>query len=286
MFKSKIRQTEVPKVLEDKYYEVVFLILADRQPYNVEKWTSFTNTDTEIINRALFKLRLSNYNRMKYFKMRALAYFGATVKDIKEVFGITANYARIPSLRNPNTFAVCNEEEIIEIRNLLDRLINLLWLFRYVKFNQNGIVLKDYKEYNKNRICELFVRTVLFYFDKRYKKLFADTHRPIIKLCEFLELNASELVFVNQKLHTYNLVNLGEMRSLLYYAFGISVKDAAELLQYKQPSLHYIHQKYADRLYRPVLNEDEFTIVKKFLRNAYENTKYISYLKGVDKDER
>ena len=285
MFKSKIRTTEIPKITEDKYYEVLFLILAEKQPNSIKKWAEFTNTNKELLERALFKLKLSNYYKMKYFKMRALAYFGVTVKDIKEVFGIAANYARIPSLRNPNAFAICNEEELIEIRNLIDRFVSLLWLFRYVKFDTNGIVLKDYKEYNKKRICELFVRTSLFYFDKRYKKIFKDTQRPIIKLCEFLDVNATELSYINNKLHTYNLINLGEMRSLLYYAFGISLTDAKEMLQYKQPSLHYIHQKYEDRLYRPVLSENEFEVIKKFLRNVYENTKYICCLKGVDKNE-
>lgn len=285
MYKSKFRKTDVPKSTEDKYYEVVFLILCSKCNY-LNSWAELTNTNIEILERALFKLKLSNYNRMKYFKMRSLAYFGVTVQEIHDVYGFSANYNRIPEPKNLSTFVVCNEEEITEIRNIIDRLIYLCWFFRYVKFDENGIVLKDYKDYNKNRICELFVRTSLFYFSKRYKTLFPNSvEKPIVKLCKTININSSELVYVNQKLHSYSLINLGEMRSLLYYAFGISIKDAKELLQYKQPSLYYIRQKYADKRYMSVLNEDEFNIIKKFLRNIYESTKYISYLKGVDRNE-
>lgn len=293
MYKSKIRNSETSKQVEDRYYEVAFLTIVTKTCTRIEedkllqKWCELAHTDYDIVKRAVFKLKLSSYSRLKYLKMKALAYFGVTVKDIKKVFGISANYARIPESKGFYTSNICTEEEIAEVRKTLDRLIYLLWLFRYVKFDENGIVLKEYKDYNKNRICELYVRTTLFYFSKRYKKLFGDTtDRPTVALCKFLDINASELTFINQKLHTFNLVNLGEMRSLLYYAFGISLVDAKEMLQYKQPSLQYIHQKYADRLYNAVLTENEFTIIKKFLRNIYENTKYISYLKGVDKNER
>ena len=285
MYKSKFRKAEITKLMEDKYYEVLFLILCTKQN-KLDLWAEFTNTNINLLNTALFKLKLSNYTRMKYFKMRALAYFGVTVQDIKNVFGYSANYNRIPEPKNFYSYTVCNEEEINEIRTLIDNLIYLLWFFRYVKFDENGIVLKEYKEYNKVRICELFVRTSLFYFDKRYRKVYANTTvKPVAKLCKLVDINATELMYINQKLHSYNLINLGEMRSLLYYAFGISVKDAKELLQYKQPSLYYIHQKYADKRYMSVLNEDEFYIIKKFLRNIYDNTKYICCLKGVDKNE-
>ena len=291
MFKSKIRNQEVSKLMEDKFYEVAFLVVADKTSKDrdlIKRWAEFAGTNSELLERALFKLKLSSYTRMKYFKMRALAYFGVTVKDIKNIFGYSANYARIPDTKGFNNFTVCNEEEVEEIRKTLDRLIYLLWFFKYVKFNENGIVLKLYKEYNKNRICELFFRTSLFYFKKRYQKIFNnDTSKPIVAISKFLNMQAVEVDFVNKKLHLYNnQMNLGEMRSLLYYAFGISIKDAKELLPQAQSSLHYIRDKYEDRKYSNVLNENEFDVVKRFLRNVYESTKYISYLKGVDRDER
>lgn len=294
MFKSKIREQEVPRVIEDKYYETVFLIVVEKTVDTLKgstelltRWAEFTQTDLDLLERALFKLKLSSYTRMKYFKMKALAYFGVTVKDIKDIFGFSANYARIPNTRGLNTFTICSEEEINEIRKLMDRLIYLLWLFRYVKFDENGIVLKEYKEYNKKRICELFMRTSLFYFRKRYKNLFPDTTiKATAALAKFLNMFAMEVEFVSGKLNSHNhQINLGEMRSLLYYAFGVSIKDAKEMLQYKQPSLYYLHKKYEDKKYSPVLSEQEFDVVKKFLRNVYENTKYISYLKGVDRNE-
>ena len=294
MFKSKIRNQQVSKTTEDKFYETVFLVVVEKTVSArrntkalLHKWAEFTDTNEELLERALYKLKLSSYTRMKYFKMKALAYFGVTVKDIKNIFGYAANYARIPDTKGFYTFTVCNEEEIVEIRKLLDRLIYLLWLFKYVKFDENGIVLKEYKDYNKKRICELFMRTSLFYFRKRYQKVFPDsTIKSNVAIAKLLDMFPMEVDFVSKKINTFNnTINLGEMRSLLYYAFGISIKDAKEMLQYKQPSLYYIHKKYEDRTYNSVLNDNEFDVVKKFLRNIYENTKYISYLKGVDKDE-
>lgn len=294
MFKSKIRNQEVSKLTEDKFYETVFLVVVEKTVDTLKgsrellsRWAEFTETDVDILERALFKLKLSSYTRMKYFKMKALAYFGTSVKDIKRVFGYSANYARIPDTKGLYTFTVCNEEELEEIRKLLDRLIYLLWLFKYVKFDENGIVLKEYKEYNKKRICELFMRTSLFYFRKRYQKIFPNSKvKSNVAIAKLLGMVPMEVDFVTNKLNSYsNRTNLGEMRSLLYYAFGISVKDAKEMLPQAQSSLFYIHQKYEDRKYNSVLNDTEFAVVKKFLRNVYENTKYISYLKGVDKYE-
>ena len=294
MYKSKIRNQQVSKLTEDKFYETVFLIIVEKTVDTLKgsrellsRWAEFTETDVDVLERALFKLKLSSYTRMKYFKMKALAYFGVSVKDIKRVFGYAANYARIPDTKGFYTFTVCNEEEIAEIRKLLDRLIYLLWLFKYVKFDENGIVLKEYKDYNKKRICELFMRTSLFYFRKRYQKVFPDSEiKSNVAIAKLLDMFPMEVDFVSKKINTFNnTINLGEMRSLLYYAFGISIKDAKEMLPQVQSSLFYIHKKYEDRTYNSVLNDNEFDVVKKFLRNVYENTKYISYLKGVNRDE-
>lgn len=291
MFKSKIREQEVSKLTEDKFYETVFLIIAEKTSENtkdlITKWSKFAGTNEELLQTAMIKLQLSRYNRMKYFKMRALAYFGVPIKDIKKVFGITANYSRLPTIRVFSDFTTCSDEEIAEIRKTLDRLIYLLWAFKYVKFDEKGIVLKDYKEYNKKRICETYFRTSLFHFRQRYKKIFDDVSiKPLVAIAKLLNMNSQELEFLTNKINLYNRVNMGEVRSLLYYAFGISIKDAKILIPHTQQAMNAIHKKYEDRVYNPILNENEFEVVKKFLRNIYEHTKYISYLKGVDRDER
>ena len=293
MFKSKIRKQETPKILEDKYYETVFLVIVEKtvdalkgSSELLNRWAKFTETNVDILERALFKLKLSSYTRMKYFKMKALAYFGVTIKEIKDIYGITANYGRIPNSKLINTRTVCNEEEINEIRTLVDRLIYFFWTFKYIKFDDNGIVLKDYKEYNKQRICETYFRTSLFYFRQRYRKVFPDlTIKPLVNLAMLLNMNSQELDFLSSKINTINRASLGELRSLLYYAFDISIKDAKILLQHSQQAMNNMHRKYKDRLYNPITNEDEFEIIKRFFRNIYENTKYINCLKGVDKDE-
>lgn len=290
MFKSKIRSQEIPKSLEDKYYEVVFLTIVEKTSKNskelLQRWAVFTGTNLEILERVLFKLKLSTYSNMKYLKMRALAYFGVTIKEMKDVYGITANYARIPKNKLINTRTVCNEEEISEIRTLVDRLIYLFWSFKYIKFDENGIVLKDYKEYNKQRICETYFRTSLFYFRQRYRKIFIDLSiKPLVNLAMLLNMNPQDLDFLSIKINTRNRASLGEMRSLLYYAFGVSVKDAKTLLQHSQQAMNSMHKKYESRLYNPITSEDEFEIIKRFFRNIYENTKYINCLKGVEKYE-
>lgn len=290
MFKSKIREQEIPKVLEDKYYEVIFLTIVEKTSKNdkdlLQRWARFTGTNLEILERVLFKLKLSTYSNMKYLKMRALAYFGVTVKEIKEVYGITANYARIPKNKLINTRTVCTAEEIAEIRLLIDRLIYFFWSFKYIKFDENGIVLKDYKEYNKQRICETYFRTSLFHFRQRYRKVFEDlTIKPLVMLAYLLNMNPQDLDFLSSKINTTNRASLGEIRSLLYYAFDVSIKDAKTLLQHSQQAMNVLHRKYENRLYNPITSEDEFEIIKHFFRSIYENTKYISCLKGVDKDE-
>lgn len=291
MFKSKIRKQETPKILEDKYYELIFSIIVEKTSKNsdelLHRWAVFTGTNLEILKRALLKLDLSSYKHMKYFKMRALAYFGVTIKEIKDIYGIKANYGRIPNSKLINTRTVCNEEEINEIRTLIDRLIYFFWSFKYIKFDDNGIVLKDYKEYNKQRICETYFRISLFYFRQRYRKVFTDlTIKPLVNLAMLLNMNPQDLEFLSSKINTTNRASLGEMRSLLYYAFGISIKDAKILLPHSQQAMNNMHKKYEDRLYSPITKEDEFEIIKRFFRNIYENTKYINYLKGVEKDER
>lgn len=290
MFKSKIREQEVTKGTEDKFYETVFLIVAEKTAENtqelIKKWAEFAGTNEQLLQTAMIKLSLSRYSHMKYFKMRALAYFGVSIKDIKNVFGITANYSRMPTIRVFNEFTTCNDEELAEIRKTLDRLIYFLWTFKYVKFDENGIVLKDYKEYNKQRICETYFRTSLFYFRQRYKNIFDDvSSRPLVAMAKLLNMTSQELEFLTNKINMYNRANMGEMRSLLYYAFGISIKDAKILIPHTQQSMNALHRKYEDRTYRPILSENEFEVVKKFLRNIYENTKYINCLKGVDKNE-
>ena len=290
MFKSKIRKQEIPKVLEDKYYELIFSIIVEKTSKNskelLQRWAMFTGTNLELLERALLKLSLSSYKYMKYFKMRALAYFGVTVKDIKEVYDIAANYARIPNSKLINTRTICNEEEINEIRTLVDRLIYFFWSFKYIKFDDNGIVLKEYKDYNKQRICETYFYKSLFVFRKYYKRIFKDTNnKPLVKLGFFLNMNPQDLEWLFTKIKNEFRYNKGEMKSLLYYAFDIDIKDLKELLECTQPSLYYLHQKYEDRLYNPITSEDEFEIIKHFFRNIYENTKYINCLKGVDKNE-
>lgn len=290
MKRGKFRKIKVNTLLENRYYEVVFYTLLEKTAENVkldkyellEKWCAFTETDFNLLTRATFKLDFSSYAHLKYLRMKALAYFGVTIKQIKEVFNITANYARIPMTRANMSYNVCTEDEINEIRLLVDRIIYLLYLFKYIKFDENGIILSEYEDYNKQRICELFTRIVIFYYNKRFKTTFPDKlEKGTWALGRLLSFNMAEIEYVNSKSHQFNPINIGEIRSLLYYAFDITLEDAKELLPSTQQNLNYIHNKYKDKRYVPVLNKLEFEVVERFFNVIYNNTKYIGCLKGV-----
>lgn len=290
MKRGKFRRNKVETILENRYYEVVFYTLLERTAESVkqdkfellEKWCAYTETDFNILNRAAFKLGLSAYPHLKYLRMKALSYFGATIKQIKEMFNVTANYARVPMVKSNQPYNVTTEEEITEIKKIVDRLIELLYLFKYIKYDENCIVLKEYKDYNKQRVCELFIRIVLFYYNKRFKKLFPNRiEKATWALGKLLVFNMAEIDYINSKSRQYNNINIGEIRSLLYYAFDISLEDAKEIIPNTQQNLNYIHNKYKDKRYMPVLNKLEFEVVENFFKVIYDNTKYICCLKGV-----
>lgn len=285
MRKSKIRSDNVTKNVVDKYYEVIFYTILEKTYINsieilknLERWAEFAGADYELLKRAYLKLSIGSYGRSKMCVMKSLAYFGVTVVDMKEVFGLTPNYVK--GMRTSNYFPMCNSEEIQEIRKTIDNLLYLLGYFKYLEFEEGNIVLQDVLESNIPRACELYFRTVLFHFNKRYKKLFTESvDKPIAKLSKFTGSNCSELEYINNKLHRFCMMNSGEIKRLLYFAFRFNYEDTKELLEYTKVNMFYLNSKYKERTYYAILREDERDILMKFLRSIYKDTKYLLYLK-------
>lgn len=292
MFKSKIRDAVISDITRDKYYQVVLSLVLDlttpnkeEQAETLQKWCKLAHTDYEKLKYVPIKIRLSAYTVSKQLQMRALAYFGVTIKDTQEIFGIKANYKTTAKGKDDFRINNCTEEEMIEVRNTLDRLIHLLWFFRYLKYDENGMVVTDEYKNSRNFIAEMYFKTAIFYYSKRYKQLFPEDLEalPITPLCEFLGYSPLTTKYAYSLLVRHNIfICLGEVRSLLYYALGVSLKDATEMLKYKQPAFHYRRVNHKRKLYTNILVPEDYSIVNGFLKRLYERTKYISFLKGVN----
>ena len=296
MFKSQIRDANLSQDTIDKYYQLVFITVVDLTektlPERIElikRWCEFAHTDYEKIKHVYRKIHYSTYAQNKKAKMRALAYFGVSIKDVKEIFGISANYQKTANGKDIFTLSSCNAEEMTELRNTIDRLMYLLWFFRYLKFDDEGIVILESSEHSKQFICEMFFKTAIFYYSRRYKQLFPEALevRPLNPLCKFLDFSTLTANYVYSVLIKQNIyINVSDVRSLLYYSLGISIKDSKELLIYKQPAFHYRSTKTSNKKYGSVLNEQDYLAVEDFLKRLYKYTKYLCCLKGVkNKDE-
>lgn len=296
MLNSKLRNSKIPKTTEDLYYLLVLKLILERtavdktnEETTLKKWCRFTKTDFEIINRSLLKLSYTTQSMSKKVQMRALSYFGVTIAEIKDVFGITACYATSKKAKDNVVFQICTDEEMFEVRNLIDRLIYLLWLFKYIKYDENGLVVKEEHNYSRGFVAEMYMRTAVFYYKKRYKTLFPNEIEvnPVMPLSHLIGVDAWVVNYTLTLLHSYNIyINKGDVRSLLYYALDIQMCDTDELLKYKQPALHYRKVIRNGRPYSAILNEQDHIRVEKFLKATYDMTKYICCLKGVlNKDE-